>query len=85
MQITTDQLRAIIAKAEITTRDPAEFDADLPLRQQGLDSLDMATFVFFTETELDLAIPHTEYKRLTSLREIAEALSEHGEQWAGKR
>ena len=84
MQVTIDQLRQILAQAEVTSRDPAEFDPDLPLRKQGLDSLDMATFVFFTETELNLTIPHTEYKRLTTLREIADALTAHGEEWARK-
>jgi acyl carrier protein len=85
MQVTIDQLREIIAKAEITSRDPGEFDPALPLRKQGIDSLDMATFVFFIETELDLSIPHKEYARLTSLSEIAAALSENGEAWTSKK
>lgn len=84
MQVTIEQLRTILAKAEVTSKDPAQFDPETPLRQQGLDSLDMATFVFFIETELDLTIPHTEYKRLTTLREIADALTAQGDQWAKK-
>lgn len=84
MQVTIEELRRILADAEVTTKDPAQFDPEVPLREQGLDSLDMATFVFFIETELDLSIPHTEYKRLTTLREIAEALSARREDWTKK-
>ena len=73
-----------MAKAEITTKDPAAFDPEVPLRQQGLDSLDMATFVFFVESELKLSIPHTEYERLASLNQITAALDRHGEEWAEK-
>lgn len=85
MQVSTDQLREIIAKAEITTRDPAEFDSALPLRKQGIDSLDMATIMFFVECELNLSIPHKAYPRLTSLDEIASVLTENGEAWSGKK
>jgi acyl carrier protein len=85
MQVSIDQLREIIVKAEITTRDPAEFDPALPLRKQGIDSLDMATFVFFVECELDLTIPHKEYPRLTSLEEIAAVLSENWDAWKAKK
>lgn len=84
MQITIDQLRAIIAKAEITSKDPSKFDPETPLQNQGIDSLDMATFVFFIETEYNISIPHKEYKRLTTLSEMAAALTEHGEAWASK-
>ncbi|MES2568559.1 MAG: acyl carrier protein [Verrucomicrobiota bacterium] len=85
MQVTIDQLREIIVKAEITSRDPNEFDPAVPLRQQGIDSLDMATFVFFTEVEFDISIPHKEYPRLATLNEIAAALSEHGEAWSSRK
>ncbi len=85
MPVTIEQLREIIAKAEITEKAPAVFDPAIPLRQQGIDSLDMATFVFFIETELDLSIPHKEYKRLTTLDEIATALTENRAEWASKK
>jgi acyl carrier protein len=81
MNISIDQLREIIVKAEITQKDPALFDPDQLLRAQGLDSLDMATFVFFLEEELGISIPHTEYKRLGSLRAMADALNEQGDSW----
>lgn len=82
MSVTVEQLREILQKSEVTTKDVASFDSGLPLRKQGLDSLDMATFVFFIETEFDLSIPHTEYKNLVSLEAFAEALSAHGDEWA---
>jgi acyl carrier protein len=82
MTVTVDQLREIIKKSEITTRDPGIFDPETPLRKQGLDSLDMATFVFFIETEFDLSIPHAEYKNLGTLSAIAEGLTAHGDEWA---
>lgn len=84
MQVTIETLHTILAKAEITERDPATFDPEVPLRQQGLDSLDMASFVFFVECELDLSIPHTQYKVLTSLREIANAINANREEWSKK-
>jgi acyl carrier protein len=82
MTVTVEQLREIIKKSEVTTKDPGSFDPETPLRKQGLDSLDMATFVFFIETELDLSIPHTEYKNLVSLNAFAAALSANGDEWA---
>ena len=85
MNVTLDQLREIMTQAEITTRNPAEFDPEVPLRQQGLDSLDMATFVFFLEEALAITIPHTEYKRLGTLQSLADALNESGEAWAKKK
>jgi acyl carrier protein len=82
MTVTVEQLREIIKKSEVTTKDPASFDPETPLRKQGLDSLDMATFVFFIETEFDLSIPHTEYKNLGTLSSIAEAMTAQGDEWA---
>jgi acyl carrier protein len=83
MNVTVEQLREIMSKAELG-KDPASFDPAIPLRKQGLDSLDMASFVFFIETELDITIPHTEYARFATLQGMSEALNESGENWRGK-
>ena len=85
MNVTIDQLREIMIQAEITMKNPAELDPEVPLRQQGIDSLDMATFVFFLEEALSITIPHTEYKRLGTLKSLADALNENGEAWAKKK
>ncbi len=84
MLVTLETLHTILGKAEITEKDPASFDPDVPLREQGLDSLDMATLVFFVETELDLSIPHQQYKLLTSLSEIAAAINTNRQEWSHK-
>ena len=81
MNVTIEQLREILDQAQITQKNVADFDPDLALTKQGVDSLDMATFVFFLEEALGISIPHTEYKKLTSLREMATALAEHGDVW----
>jgi acyl carrier protein len=83
MTITIPQLREIMDKADLG-KDSSVFDPAIPLRKQGLDSLDMASFVFFIETELDITIPHTEYARLATLQGIADALAENGDQWLSK-
>jgi acyl carrier protein len=84
MNITIERLREIFDSAEINSDGAAKLDADETLKSQGIDSLDMATFVFFIEEATGISIPHTEYKKLVSLREIARILSENGSAWGGK-
>ena len=56
MNVTIEKLCEIMIQAEITAKNPAELDPNLPLRQQGIDSLDMATFVFFLEEALGKSV-----------------------------
>lgn len=48
---------------------------DLPLVQQGLDSLDMATLLFEVEGKFDVLIPTNVVGHLRSLRDISEFLN----------
>ncbi|MEA3189143.1 MAG: Phosphopantetheine attachment site [Chthoniobacter sp.] len=70
MNATLEELREVIRKSEITTRDPAEFDPAVPLVKQGIDSLDMATLIFHLEDGFGVTISHTSYKDLKSLDDI---------------
>lgn len=72
--MTTTQLRELLKEIdwEITVDTIDEY---LPLRDQGLDSLDMVTLFFFLEERFAIKIPESAAMDLISLRDITEYLN----------
>ena len=65
-------LRAVAPEVEEAALDPRA-----PLREQvDLDSIDFLRFLAELEARLGIAIPETEYARLTSLDSLVQALVE---------
>ena len=56
--------------------DPATLDAHVPMREQGLDSLAVAEFLFEVEDRLGLTLPdsHMEIDTLAGLAELIDSL-----------
>jgi len=56
--------------------DPATLDPHLPMREQGLDSLAVAEFLFEVEDRLGLTLPdsHMEIDTLAGLAELIDTL-----------
>jgi acyl carrier protein len=56
--------------------DPATLDPDVPMREQGLDSLAVAEFLFEVEDRLGLTLPdsHMEIDTLAGLAELIDTL-----------
>jgi acyl carrier protein len=50
-------------------------DETLPLRDQGLDSLDMVTLFFFLEERFAIKIPENDAANLISLKDITRYLN----------
>jgi acyl carrier protein len=56
--------------------DPATLDARVPMREQGLDSLAVAEFLFEVEDRLGLTLPdsHMEVDTLAGLAELIDSI-----------
>jgi acyl carrier protein len=56
--------------------DPAALDPHVPMREQGLDSLAVAEFLFEVEDRLGLTLPdsHMEIDTLAGLAELIDSL-----------
>lgn len=67
---TQDKLIDII-KQNFPSVNAAKLDINLPLEQQGLDSLDMTTLLFAVEGAFGQAIPTAKVSALRSLQDIA--------------
>ena len=75
MHITAEQVFEVIKKSDITSVNPATLKANLPLRAQGVDSLETATLFFNLEDTFKVVIPHTDYERLKSVDDIVDYLN----------
>lgn len=71
MEITVARLREILKDIDWEIQVDS-IDETLPLRDQGLDSLDMVTLFFALEERLSIRIPDSETSGLLSLKDIAE-------------
>ena len=68
--ITVEDLRRRMKDIEWNV-DALALSEDMPLTDQGLDSLDMVTFYFKCEEWFGLKIPDADLPRLGSLRDCA--------------
>ncbi|MDA8239740.1 MAG: phosphopantetheine-binding protein [Nitrospiraceae bacterium] len=73
MVITLNQLREKMKEIDWEV-DSDTLDEASPLRDQGLDSLDMVTLFFFIEETFSVKISDSDSTHLASLRDIAEYL-----------
>ncbi len=69
MVITLNQLREKMKEIDWEV-DSDTLDEASPLRDQGLDSLDMVTLFFFLEERFAIKIPENETVNLSSLKDI---------------
>ena len=74
MQITTEEIRDIVEKAE-TMADMDTLKNDIPLTEQDVDSLDMANILLLIEEKYEIKIPNKDLKFLQSIDGIVEYLN----------
>ncbi len=74
MRTTAAQLRELLKEIdwEISVD---TIDESLPLRDQGLDSLDMVTLFFFLEEKFAIKIPESDAVGLISLKDVTRYLN----------
>lgn len=75
MNVTTEEIREIIEKAE-TMADIDTLKNDLPLTEQGVDSLDMANILLLLEERFEIKIPNEDTNQLQNINDIVSYLSE---------
>jgi len=74
MNVTTEEIRNIIEKAE-TMADMDALRNDLPLTEQDIDSLDMANILLLLEENFEIKIPNEDINQLQSVDDIVSYLS----------
>lgn len=74
MNVTTEEIRNIIEKAE-TMADMDALRNDLPLTEQDIDSLDMANILLLLEENFEIKIPNEDTNQLQSVDDIVSYLS----------
>ncbi len=73
MSITDNQLIEILAKA--ANKDSLlNMDPLMPIKNQGVDSLDLLTFFFDVENKFNIKISTIEQQKLTTIKSIKEFL-----------
>lgn len=71
---TSDEIVKLIAKV-LRSGPIKALQSDKPLRQQGLDSLDVSVLLFRIEEDYAISIPTSEVGSLNSIREIVDYLN----------
>ncbi|MFN8488414.1 MAG: phosphopantetheine-binding protein [Caldilineaceae bacterium] len=61
-----------LAKGQQMLKVPAGIQADVPLREQGLDSLDVIMLLHEVEVNFNLTIPPEQTNRLQCLQDIVD-------------
>lgn len=76
MTATPEKIFEIIQASNITSTDPAELVAHLPLGDQGVDSLDRAMLLLNIQEAFDVTFQKEDYPRLQSVNGIVEFLNQ---------
>jgi acyl carrier protein len=71
---TLQDLHALLATIDVTI-DPEEFHEDVPLNQQGVDSLDVANLIFQVEQQYGITISPEQSSRLRTPSDFLELLN----------
>jgi acyl carrier protein len=76
MKASAEQIFEIIRDSNVTSTNPDELVAHLPLDEQGVDSLDRAMVFLNIQEAFDVTFAKGDYSRLRSVDEIAAFLNE---------
>ena len=76
MNITTENIRAAIIDADILTHDEINnLQVDIPLSQQGCDSLDLVNVYMILEEKFAIKIPDSDLNQLLTINNIVDYLN----------
>ena len=74
MNIDAETVRALIGKLEVVS-DPGRLVNDVPLNQQGMDSLDFVNLLFRFEEEYNVKIPDSDVDGVRSIDDIVSLMN----------
>ena len=75
MKATPEQIFEIIRGSNVTSTNPEELVAHLPLDEQGVDSLDRAMIFLNIQETFDVTFAKADYPRLRSVDEVVAFLN----------
>jgi acyl carrier protein len=74
MNIDAETVRALIGKLEVVS-DPGRLVNDVPLNQQGMDSLDFVNLLFRFEEEYNVKLPDSDVDGVRSIDDIVSLMN----------
>ncbi len=69
MQATVENIKEIIAKADVLGN-AEDMQSNVPLSEQGIDSLDVVNVYLLIEEEFDIKIPDEDLKQVSTIDDI---------------
>lgn len=76
MKATVENVKEVIAEAEVLG-DVSEMVNDMPLREQGIDSLDVVNVYLLLEEKFDVKIPDEDLDKVQTIDGIVEYINSH--------
>jgi len=74
MKATVENVKEIIGEAEVLG-DASEMKSDLPLSEQGIDSLDVVNVYLLLEEKFDVKIPDEDLNQVQTIDAIVEYIN----------
>ncbi|MBD3843603.1 MAG: acyl carrier protein [Campylobacterales bacterium] len=74
MKATVENVKEVIAEAEVLG-DVSEMVNDMPLREQGIDSLDIVNVYLLLEEKFDVKIPDEDLDKVQTIDGIIEYIN----------
>lgn len=74
MKATVENVKEVIAEAEVLG-DASEMKNDIPLRDQGIDSLDVVNVYLLLEEKFDIKIPDEDLSQVRTISDIVEYIN----------
>lgn len=74
MKATVENVKEVIAEAEVLG-DVSEMNNDVPLSEQGIDSLDVVNVYLLLEEKFDVKIPDEDLNQVESIDAIVEYIN----------
>lgn len=74
MNATIENVKEIIAEADVLG-DVATLKNDVPLREQGIDSLDVVNIYLLLEEKFDIKIPDEDLNQVLSINDIIQYIN----------
>lgn len=78
MKATTENVKEVIAEAEVLG-DANEMKNDVPLSEQGIDSLDVVNVYLLLEEKFDVKIPDEDLNKVETIDAIIEYINNKSE------
>lgn len=74
MKATVENVKEVIAEAEVLG-DVSDMVNDMPLREQGIDSLDVVNVYLLLEEKFDIKIPDEDLNQVQTINSIVEYIN----------